>query len=277
MKKTRWLLYVVFGLVFYLLFLIIEMPASWFAWGLNRYTQGTVRLDPTAGSLWSGNGRLVIYYPSTKPHDFGKTEWSVNPFWLLAGRVQLSLQANHQDRQIKTTLGVARNSFMLKNTEAEFSASFAAQLYSPLSLIGPQGKTKLSTEGLTFSPDKLEGTAALEWQNAGSSLSNVQPLGDYRLDIAGAGNNANLKLTTMRGALELTGQGMWHARTGQLQLNGSAVPRERAAELEPFLKLMGNDQGGGRRALALNVPLTPAMPSASMPRTSDATPPTKSN
>jgi hypothetical protein len=33
---------------------------------------------------------------------------------------------------------------------------------------------------------------------AGSSLSNVQPLGDYRLDITGAGKAANLKLTTLQ-------------------------------------------------------------------------------
>ena len=130
--KKRWLLDVIFGLVFYLLFLIVEMPASWFAWGLNRYTQGTVRLDPISGSLWSGNGRLVIYYPKTIPHDFGQTEWGINPLWLFAGRVQVSLQANHQDRKIKTTLGIARNSFMLKDTEAEFPAAFVAQLYAPL-------------------------------------------------------------------------------------------------------------------------------------------------
>jgi general secretion pathway protein N len=186
MKKTRWLLYGIFGLVFYLLFLIIEMPASWFAWGLNRYTQGSVRLDPTAGSLWGGKGRLVIYYPPTTPHEFGQTEWRINPLWLVAGRVQLSLQANHQDKRIKTTLGLARHSFRLKDTEAEFPATFMAQLYTPLSLISPQGKVRISTENMTLAPDKVDGVAALEWLSAGSSLSSVQPLGDYRLEITGA-------------------------------------------------------------------------------------------
>ena len=252
MKKTRWLIYVIFGLVFYLLFLIIEMPASWFAWGLNRYTQGTVRLDPIAGSLWAGNGRLVIYYPPTTPHEFGQTEWRINPLWLFAGRVQLSLQANHQDRQIKTTLGAARNSFMLKDTEAEVPAAFVAQIYTPLSLINPQGKVRISAEDLTLSPDKVEGTAALEWLNAGSSLSSVQPLGDYRLDVVGAEKNANLKLTTLRGDLEFAGQGQWQLDTGLAQINGSAIPRARAGELESLLNMIGPDQGGGRRALAIN-------------------------
>jgi general secretion pathway protein N len=252
MKKTRWLLYAVFGLVFYLLFLIIEMPASWLAWGLNRYTQGTVRLDPIAGSLWGGKGRLVIYYPPTTPHEFGQTEWRINPLWLIAGRVQLSVQTSHQDRQIKTTLGVARNNFMLNDTAAELPAPFIARIYPPLSLISPQGKVRISTEGLTFSPDKMQGAAALEWLNAGSSLSSVQPLGDYRLEITGAEKNANLKLTTLRGDLEFTGQGQWQTHTGQLQINGSALPRARAGELESLLNMIGPDQGGGRRALTIN-------------------------
>jgi general secretion pathway protein N len=255
--KKRVVLYVVFGLVFYLLFLIIEMPAAWFAWGLNRYTGGTVRLDPITGSLWHGKGKLVIYYPQITPHDLGLAEWHINPLWLFAGRVQLSLQANHQDRQIKTTLGIARNSFMLKDTEAEFPAPFLAQLYTPLSLISPQGKVRVSAAEFMFAPEKLNGVAALEWLNAGSGLSSVQPLGDYRLEIMGAEKLANLKLTTLHGDLEFTGQGQWQPRTGQIQINGSAAPHARAGELESLLNMIGTDQGNGRRALNINTRLPP--------------------
>ncbi len=251
MNKRRWL-YAVFGLVFYLLFLIIEMPAAWFAWGLNYYTHNTVRLDPLSGSLWHGKGRLVIYYPQTVPHDFGQTEWSINPFWLLTGRVQLTLQTNTPDRQIKTTLSVAKGSFSIKDTDAAFPATFVGQLYPPATLIGPQGQVRLRTSGLVFGQQILEGSATLEWQGAGSSLSNVRPLGDYRLEIVGAGKTANLKLTTARGALELTGQGQWQLQNGQLLLNGTATPRERSTELEPLLKLLGGDQGNGKRQLMLN-------------------------
>lgn len=257
MKKNRWLLYTVFGLVFYLLFLIVQMPASWFAWGLQRYTQGTVRLDPIAGSLWSGTGRLVIHYPPTTPHDFGQAEWGINPLWLVTGRIQLSLQTNQADKKIRTTIGMARNSFLLKDTEADLPAAFVAQLYTPLSLITPQGKVRISTTGLTFAPEKLQGTATLEWLNAGSSLSSVQPLGDYRLEITGAEKNANLKLATLRGDLEFTGQGQWQLQSGMLQINGSAAPRGRAGELESLLAMLGPDQGGGRRALSINTRLPP--------------------
>ena len=255
MSKKHWLLYGIFGLVFYLIFLVIKIPASWFAWGLNRYTQGIVRLDPIAGSLWGGNGRLVIYYPPTTPHDFGQAEWGINPLWLLTGHVQLFMQTNNQDRQIKTTLRIARSGFVLKDTDIAVPASFIAQLYAPLSLLSPQGKVRLSTSGLIVAAEKMEGNAALEWLSAGSSLSSVQPLGDYRLEITGAGKNANLTLTTLSGDLEFAGQGQWQSHTGQVQINGSATPRARADELDSLLKMIGPDQGGGRRVLDVNARL----------------------
>lgn len=255
MKKTRWLLYVIFGLVFYLLFLVIEMPAVWLAWGLNRYTQGTVRLDPIAGTVWNGKGRLAVNYPPTMPHDFGLMEWRINPFWLFAGRVQVSLEGGDQDRRIKTTLALARDRVLLKNTVAEFPAAFMAQIYTPLSLISPQGKVRINAPEFMLTAESAEGAASLEWLSAGSSLSSVQPLGDYRLDITGADKNADLKLTTLRGDLEFTGQGQWQPQTGQLRINGTAAARARGGELESLLGMIGADRGGGRRALNINARL----------------------
>ena len=103
----------------------------------------------------------------------------------------------------------------------------------------------------------MEGTAALEWLNAASSLSSVQPLGDYRLEIIGAEKSANLKLTTLRGDLEFTGKGQWQPHTGIVQINGSAAPRARGGELESLLTMIGPDQGGGKRTLNINTHLSP--------------------
>lgn len=250
--KKRWLPYVIFGLVFYLLFLTVEMPASWFAWGLNRYSGGMVRLDPIGGSLWHGNGKLVIYYPQTVPHDLGMTEWRINPFWLFTGGVQTTWHTDSADARINTTLRLSSDKVTLVDTDAAFPAQSVGAFYPPASLVSPQGKVELHVPKLTINRDGITGTGDIQWQNAGSSLTTVQPLGDYRLEVTGAGKTADLKLTTLRGALDLNGQGQWQLATGRIQFNGAAIPRERAEELEPLLKLMGNDQGAGRRSLVLN-------------------------
>ena len=250
--KKRMLVYVVFGLVFYLLFLIVEMPASWFAWGLNQYSHRAVRLDPIGGSLWSGNGRIVIYHPQTTPHDLGTAEWNINPLWLFTGRIQMHWLVKAQDTNIDATVQFCPGQTQWVDTDASFPAQSVSTFYPAATLILPKGLVRLHTARFSIGQKGIEGSGEIFWQNAGSSLSSVQPLGDYRLEIAGAEKNAKLKLTTLRGDLEFTGQGQWQPQTGQVQINGSAMPRARAGELESLLRMIGDDQGGGRRALTIN-------------------------
>ncbi|MHB8624349.1 MAG: type II secretion system protein N [Sulfuricaulis sp.] len=250
--NKRGLLYAIFGLVFYLFFLIIGLPASWFAWGLNHFTHGGMQLEPIAGSLWHGTGRLVYYYPPTVPHDLGNAEWHINPLWLFTGRVQMSWQSNAQDTRLDTTIRLGAGNVELLKTEAAFPAQSVGAFYPPAGLISPQGQVRVHINSLTLNREGVTGDGDIQWQDAGSALTTVQPLGDYRLEIVGAGRTANLKLSTLRGALQLTGQGQWQVTTGQIQFNGYAVAQERAPELEPLLTLLGPDQGNGQRRLTLN-------------------------
>jgi len=254
--KKRGLLYAIFGLVFYLLFLIVEMPASWFAWGLNQYTHGAVRLDPIGGSLWSGSGKLIVYYPQSTPHDLGTAEWSINPFWLFAGRLQMHWQASAQDTSIDTTLRLGFGQTQLIDTDISFPAQSVSNFYPAATLLSPKGQVRVHTAKFTIDENGIEGNGEILWQNAGSDLSSVQPLGDYRLEITGEGKAANLKLATSRGALDLSGHGKWQLQGGQLQINGTAIPREHVSELDPLLKLLGPDQGDGRRPLLLALRLS---------------------
>jgi len=249
--KKRMLMYVVFGLFFYLIFLIIQMPASWFAWGLNQYSHRAVRLDPIGGSLWSGNGRIVIYHPQTTPHDLGTAEWNINPLWLFTGRIQMHWLVKAQDTNIDATVQFGPGQTQWVDTDASFPAQSVSTFYPAATLILPKGLVRLHTARFSIGQKGIEGSGEIFWQNAGSSLSSVQPLGDYRLEIIGDGNAANLKLTTVSGPLALDGQGKWQLQDGQLQINGTAFARERASELDPLLKLLGPDQGNGRRALTL--------------------------
>jgi hypothetical protein len=254
MKKSGWL-YLAFGAVLYFVFLVTELPASWFSWGLNRYTHDSVRLDPLSGSLWHGQGRLVVNYPSSIPNDFGLTEWRINPLWLLTGQIRTTLNTESSAGKSSGTLVVSRSGFTLKDTDAVFPVTLISQLYPAAGMIGPTGKVRLRTVDLALSPQALRGNATLEWLDAGSTLSTVRPLGDYQIDITGMGKTANLKLTTPHGALALAGQGQWQLATGQLQFNGTATPREQTTEMKPFLEWLGADQGDGRRALSLNITL----------------------
>ena len=255
--KKRWSLYVVFGVAFYLLFLIIEMPASWFAWGMYKYSRGAIRLDPIAGSLWHGNGRVVIYYPPTTPHDLGNVQWRINPLWLFTGRIQTIWRTDSPGLSINATLRFSPSTVTLIDTEAALPAQAAVAFYPAASLISPQGQLQLQVPKLTMDRNGITGGGDIQWKNAGSSLTSVQPLGDYRLEINAAGKAANLKLSTLRGVLELIGQGTWQVASGQIQFSGFANPRDKSEDLRPLLNLLGDDQGGGRRRLVFNAQLPP--------------------
>jgi len=259
--KKRWSLYVVFGVVFYLLFIIIEMPASWFAWGMYKYSRGSIRLDPIAGSLWHGNGRVVVYYPPTTPHDLGNVQWRINPLWLFAGKLQSNWRAESPEIHVNTTLRLGAGGVTLLDTDAALPAQAAAAFYPAASLISPQGQLRIQIPKLTLDRNGITGGGDIQWQNAGSSLTTVQPLGNYRLEIAATGKTAALKLSTLQGALDLSGQGQWQIQTGQILLTGNATPRERAGELEPLLQLIGADTGNGKRQLMISgrVPLLQQM------------------
>ena len=264
MKKS-WLGYLFVGIAAYVIFLIVTVPATWLSWGLARITQGTVDLSEERGSLWVGRGRLVVHYPRSASRDLGNTEWRVNPLWLPLGRLQISLKATGSQSDLSVAVGVTPKRIVLQRSHISADANMASAFYAPARLLAPKGRLQFNADDLALDKKGLHGNAVVTWEGASSGLSSVQPLGDYRIDISGTGADAALKLTTLRGDLQLSGTGRWQLlETGDLQFNGIARPKSRGQELQSLLNLLGRDQGGGRRTLRLRTRL-PLLPLTSTP------------
>lgn len=265
MRKS-WFGYIFLGVTAYLVFLIVTIPATWLSWGLARATNGAVKLDEERGSLWGGHGRLVIHYPRPTPRDLGQTAWRVNPLWLPLGRLQVSLKTTGSQSDLAAAVGVTPTRIILQRSRISADANMASAFYEPARLLAPKGRLRFSADDLTLDKNGLHGNAVIIWERASSGLSSVQPLGDYRIDISGTGAEAALKLTTLRGDLQLSGTGRWQLlENGDLQFNGIARPRSRGQELQSLLNLFGRDQGGGRRTVRLRtrLPLFPLTPTPS--------------
>jgi len=88
----------------------------------------------------------------------------------------------------------------------------------------------------------------LEWADAASALSRVQPLGHYRLALAGmADRSMHLTLSTLSGPLQMQGSGSLHPRNG-LRFEGKAGPATDApaatvAGLQALLSAIGRRSG----------------------------------
>lgn len=243
------------ALLLYLVFLLATLPAAWLADGLARASRKTVQLQDPDGSVWHGSGRLVM---TKGARELGQMRWSVNPLWLFAGRLHLNVQLSGGQTQGKGTVRVGYRRLALTDFEAAFPAELAPVLYAPAALIDPKGQIRVRTASLEASDTGLRGSAELTWLGAGGRVGGASPLGDYRLDVNGQGENAQVTLATLNGRLQLNGQGQWQTTTGALRFQGSAAAAQPDPQLELLLNMLGPDQGGGRRALnaTLTLPLT---------------------
>lgn len=248
-------LYLTFGLLSYLVFLLATLPAAWLSWAVARVSNGAVAITAPSGTFWRGHGELQ----AGASQSLGRLEWSVNPLWLVTGQLRVGLRAGGPGTEAHADLHVRPySSFVIEELQATFPAQLTSLVYGPAAFFTPTGKLRLTTARLELSRTGLNGDAQVLWQGAGGRFTGNTSLGDYQIDLEGKGETANIRLSTVRGDLELTGGGQWRTTgDGDLRFSGIARPRSDPAQLEPLLAALGRDQGGGRRALSFSsrVPL----------------------
>jgi general secretion pathway protein N len=132
-------------------------------------------------------------------------------------------------------------------------AALLAGLGTPMNTIAPQGELALSTQGLSVEwlagRLALQGRAEFTARHMSSRLSTVQPLGSYRMVLAG-GSAPTLELSTLEGALQLAGSGQWIGQRLHFSGQAWAAPGMQA-QLSNLITLLGRVQGG-RARIALN-------------------------
>jgi general secretion pathway protein N len=121
-----------------------------------------------------------------------------------------------------------------------------AGLGTPWNTLAPRGTMTLASPG--FAAESVQGrwrfSGRLEvaLRGAGSRLTTLPVLGDYRLSVQSRDDGgATLALTTDQGALQLSGQGEWAPRL-RFRGQASAVPEAEAA-LANLLNIIGRRQG----------------------------------
>ena len=243
----RWLWYALSGLALYLVFLVATAPAAWVSWALARESGGTLNIDRPDGTVWRGRGALVIRTASVLPRSLGTVRWALNPLWLFAGRLHVHAVMNGPGTDIRADVALGYHRVGLSAVDATFPAQLLSTLYSPAALFGPAGAFHVSAKRLTLAGRDVTGTAAIEWQQAASSLSSVRPLGDYRLYLEGHGRSVALRVETLHGNLGIAGSGSWEPARGVGQFSGTAKPDADPVALEPVLRLFGADRGRGTR------------------------------
>jgi general secretion pathway protein N len=227
-------LYVVSGVLAYLVALVALAPAAWLSRTIERASQQRLELRDAIGSAWSGSGRL---YARTRAGDFldlGSVRWRSSPASLLRGRLGADMTLNESAKPVR--LELAPGGVEVKNLALEVPGKALGALAPPLEILGPGGRVRVQSDDLRVDGESVLGLATVEWRDIRLARAAGLELGSHVARLRGAGSRVDIELGTLEGPLRVSGNGSWSPRAG-LVVSGTAEPRpEAAATLVPFLR-----------------------------------------
>jgi general secretion pathway protein N len=235
--------------------LIAFAPAVWLADAVAARTDHRLLLADARGTVWSGSA-VPVLHGGANSHSAammpGRMSWSIGLHglgWVLRVRQPCCI-GDDVVLQVRPGLGTSTLQLMpAARGFGEWPAAWLSGLGAPWNTLQLAGTLRLSGPGMTLANSagrwRFDGRIDLDLNDIASRLSTLERLGSYRLQIAGAaapGDGTSIGLSTLDGALLLSGQGQW---TGsQLRFRGSA----RAAAgfedaLDNLLNIIGRRQG----------------------------------
>lgn len=236
-----------------LLALVLFAPAAWLAQALAAASQQRVLLVQPRGTLWNGSAALVLSAGADSQDAVllpGRLEWTLRPAGLQAA-LQLR-QDCCMERPLLLTLqpGFGRLRATLQPPPdgrlGQWPAAWLSGLGTPWNTLQLGGLLTLNSPGLQFDWVQgrmtLQGSAQFDLLGVSSRLSTLQPLGNYRVQIQGSPQATTLDLSTLQGALQLSGQGQWSG--SRFRFNGEVRAAEGSeAALNNLVNIIGRRQG----------------------------------
>ena len=251
-KPARWAwLGAFFGA---LLALVAFAPALWVGALLSHYTSGKVQLLNTAGTVWSGQGDVLL---SGGEGSRGQTalpqglRWKLRPGWSQGPVLRMSLVSpccTEQPMAIALRPGFGGAQVHVDAFSSRWPAAMLVGLGTPWNTLRMDGQLLLQSPGFSLAlyggRPRLDGLLVVEARDLATRVSTLRPLGSYRVEFRseGGGDNAALKLATLKGGLLLDGDGQWSG--GRLRFRGvaSAAPGQESA-LANLLSIIGRRDG----------------------------------
>ncbi len=239
-----------------LISLVVFAPAAWLSSAVSSATGERVLLSDARGTVWEGSAVLVLTGgPGSRDASAlpGRLNWTLG--LRSTGLALQATQACCLNGVITVMLkpGLGRMSATLLPTTAawvgQWPSAWLGGLGTPWNTLQLGGNAKLISPGLTVEAVqgrvRIEGQAQIDLTDVSSRLSTLPRLGSYRFTVTGDPANAGtaqLNLTTLDGALQLSGSGTSGA--GKTRFRGEA--RAQAADqpaLSNLLNIIGRRDG----------------------------------
>jgi general secretion pathway protein N len=235
---------------------LMFLPAAWLGPIVESQTGGRLTLGDAQGTLWRGSafiggapgagGAVTALLP-------GRFAWRLSPL-VLFGQVDLQLE-NPQALAQPVRIAGDWSHWQVSAGELLLPAEGLSGLGAPLNTLAPSGTMRLSWTSLDLlRQDRalaVSGRTTLSMTDMGSRMAPIKPLGSYQLALDWRGQQAQMTLSTVRGALLLSGSGALDK--GRFQFSGQAQAADGYEEtLGNLLNLLGQRRMvGGKNIIAL--------------------------
>jgi general secretion pathway protein N len=212
-------------------------------------------LADARGTVWSGSAVAVLTGgegsrdASALP---GRLNWSLSLQGLGLSVVLRQACCINGELRLAVQGGWSRLHLTLPPSQGavgQWPAAWLTGLGTPWNTLQPTGSLQLSSPGLSLENVqgrwRFNGRADIELQGMASRVSTLDVLGNYRVSVAGdaaGGQGATLALSTLSGALLLSGNGQWVAPRWRFQGQASAAPGSETV-LNNLLNIIGRRQG----------------------------------
>jgi general secretion pathway protein N len=227
------------------------LPATWFDDLLQRWTQGSLAMTGTSGTLWRGEGSLQAILPSGEAVTLAPTSWNVALWELLSLRLHITLRSTQSGSPI-LDVSLAPGETRIHAARLEVPAALLGVLSPTLRSAALSGQVALEAKDVRLADGHAAGKAKAYWLEAGSDLSRVRPMGSYQLEVDGQGDGLDFRLITLGGALNLTGTGRFvPGKKSDYRITAIPVADKRQ-ELAPMLRMLGRETSPGTYQLTID-------------------------
>jgi general secretion pathway protein N len=237
-----------------LIALLVFAPARWLGMALDSATGGRVQLVNTRGSVWNGQGDVLL---SGGEGSRGQTalpqgvRWTLAPGWqqgpVMRARL-ISPCCTEQPIGITLRPGLGSADVQFAAFSSRWPAALLVGLGTPWNTLRLDGQLLFQSPGFSVAwhdgRPQLKGRLVIEARDLATRVSTLRPLGSYRVELRARpeGDQATLALTTLSGGLQLQGNGQWVG--GRLRFRGDAqaAPGNETA-LANLLSIIGRREG----------------------------------
>lgn len=234
-KRKKYFIAIAFVVVF-IFTLIANIPCWVLGDIVQNYSGKRLRLYDTEGTFWKGSGLLVAVDAKKQLHasPLLHINWNIKPGFSKFIDIQFAV-----DEHKIADIYLNKTGVNMDKLDLSLSVTQLSELVDVAKDLGVSGNINLSAEHIHLGK-KIDGVFNIKLDNISSTISKVNPLGSYVVQLTPATGKVSVSTPSSQDILMLSGDGDVSSLTLKARVNES-----HKEEMLQFITAMGIPQPDG--------------------------------